>query len=112
MISKATSHWIQQRLTAALLIPLTFWLLVSVASLSNAHYTVVHNWLSTPRTTLLLALFLLVAGHHAYLGLRVVVEDYLAESRHHLVIQALRIFLLLIITLSIGSLLVISQGGG
>ena len=72
----ATGHWKVQRLTAVLLIPLTLWLLFSVAKLSSASYPVVQAWITPPLTAIFLTLFVMIAGHHAFLGLQVILEDY------------------------------------
>ena len=71
-----TSHWWAQRVSALALIPLSLWFAVSVLQLVHADYVVVINWLHAPWTAVLLSLFLFTVFYHAYLGLQVVVEDY------------------------------------
>lgn len=71
-----TSHWWAQRVSAVALVPLTLWFAVSVLQLSRADYPAVIDWLHTPWVAVLLALFLLTVFYHAYLGLQVVLEDY------------------------------------
>ena len=69
-------HWWAQRVTAVALIPLSLWFAVSVLQLTQADYVVVVNWLHTPYVAVLLSLFLATVFYHAYLGVQVVVEDY------------------------------------
>ena len=71
-----TGHWWAQRVTALALIPLTLWLAGSVTGLVRADYVVVQVWMHTPYVAILLSLFLATLLYHAYLGVQVVVEDY------------------------------------
>lgn len=71
-----TGHWWAQRVTAVALIPLSLWFAVSVLQLTHADYVVTVNWLHTPYVAVLLSLFLATLFYHAYLGVQVVVEDY------------------------------------
>jgi succinate dehydrogenase / fumarate reductase membrane anchor subunit len=71
-----TAHWWAQRLTALALIPLSLWFVVSVAHLIYADYSVAIDWLHTPWVAVLLTLMLAALFYHAYLGVQVVVEDY------------------------------------
>ena len=74
-----TAHWWAQRLTALALIPLSLWFVVSATHLIYADYSVAIDWLHTPWVAVLLTLMLAALFYHAYLGVQVVVEDYV----HH-----------------------------
>lgn len=69
-------HWWMQRLTALALIPLGLWFAASVIGLLGADYLVALAWLGQPYNTVLMALLLVAAFHHSWLGVQVVVEDY------------------------------------
>ena len=71
-----TGHWWAQRVSAVALIPLSLWFVVSVLGLVRADYVVVVTWLHMPSTAVLLSLFLATVFYHAYLGVQVVMEDY------------------------------------
>lgn len=71
-----SAHWWGQRVSALALIPLSLWFAGSVLQLSHADYTGVIIWLHTPWVAVLLSLFLVTLLYHAYLGLQVVIEDY------------------------------------
>ncbi|HIP77779.1 MAG TPA: succinate dehydrogenase, hydrophobic membrane anchor protein [Kiloniellaceae bacterium] len=71
-----TGHWWSQRLSAIALIPLTLWFCASVVSLSGADYTAVAAWAGSPVVAGLLILLIAATFYHAYLGLQVVIEDY------------------------------------
>ncbi len=97
----AVKHWKSQRLSAVALIPLTLWLLFSVATLSSSEYEAVHHWLTQPMTTALLGLFVIIAGHHAFLGVQVILEDYVQNPLRRTATIAVRLGLLLTTVLSV-----------
>ncbi|MGH8362875.1 MAG: succinate dehydrogenase, hydrophobic membrane anchor protein [Gammaproteobacteria bacterium] len=73
---EGTGHWIMQRITAVALVPLSLWFVVSILMLMHADYVTVVNWMHAPWNAILLVLLVLTVYWHAYLGLQVVVEDY------------------------------------
>ena len=73
-------HWWVQRMTALALIPLCSWLAVSVALLAAQPYDLVRGWMLSPITTVLLLLTVFNLFYHAWLGMQVVVEDYIARK--------------------------------
>jgi len=70
-------HWIQQRVTAVALIPLSIWFIVSVIGLAGSHYEQFQAWLAVPGNTALILLLLFCTFHHAQLGVQTVIEDYI-----------------------------------
>ena len=74
----AAEHWWSQRLTAVALLPLGLWFAVSLATLPNFDYATVASWVQRPVTSILLILFVAAVGYHSFLGVQVVIEDYVA----------------------------------
>ncbi len=76
-----SGHWYSQRLTAVALVILGLWFVASLAMLGQgaSHSAVVH-WLGSPLPATLAVLLVLVAGYHAQLGMRVVLEDYVGDK--------------------------------
>lgn len=72
----AAEHWWVQRVTAVALVPLGLWFAISLAALPDFSYLTVVAWMQRPVTSVLLVLFVLSAGYHSYLGVQVVIEDY------------------------------------
>jgi succinate dehydrogenase / fumarate reductase membrane anchor subunit len=72
-------HWWLQRLTSVALVPLSIWLIVSLAVLPVRDYASVAQWLGHTFPALLMMLFVLTAAWHSQLGLRVIFEDYVHE---------------------------------
>jgi succinate dehydrogenase / fumarate reductase, membrane anchor subunit len=76
----ATLHWLMQRITALVLIPLSFTLLVFLDLCMNAPYQQTVAWLQSPFNRVCLGVWLLAVFYHAAIGLQVVIEDYIAEQ--------------------------------
>ncbi len=74
-------HFFWQRLTALLLIPLVIWFCFALASLPGADHATVVGWIRSPVNAPLLMLLIMVGVHHGEMGVRVVIEDYLAPGR-------------------------------
>ena len=71
-----SEHWWSQRLTAIALVPLGIWLALSLGALAPLSYETVVTWMRQPMTSILMLLSVSAALHHSYLGIQVVVEDY------------------------------------
>src|SRR5690606_5104952 len=80
-----TGHFISQRVTATFLVPLLVWFAVAAASLAGADYTTIVAWVSSPIVSVLLISLVGIACYHLYLGLQVIVEDYVASDLNKLV---------------------------
>lgn len=74
------SHWVVQRVTALAVAPLAIWLLLSLLSLPDAHYLTVTAWIAHSWNAVLLSLLVLLSSWHGWLGLQVVIEDYVESS--------------------------------
>ena len=71
-----SGHWWAQRLTAAALIFLGLWFLISVLLLQDLQFDVVSNWLGKPLNSILMILTFATLLYHSKLGVQVVIEDY------------------------------------
>lgn len=77
---KATQHWWMQRLTAILLLPLSYWILEFLRLSVNTNYFEIIEWLTLPLNKIALIAWFLIVCYHAAIGLQVVLEDYVS---HH-----------------------------
>lgn len=75
-----TTHWWLQRVTAAALIPLSYWLIRLVDLSATASYEQTQTWLAQPLNTACVLAFIVAVFYHAALGLRVVIEDYVGSE--------------------------------
>jgi succinate dehydrogenase / fumarate reductase membrane anchor subunit len=71
-----TDHWWAQRLSAVALTILGLWFVACLIGLPGLeHYRVV-EFVARPLNSVLLSLLCLAAAYHSYLGVQVVIEDY------------------------------------
>ena len=71
-----TDHWWSQRLTAAALVILGSWFLISLAGLDSYAFADVYAWAASPFNSVMLLLLVVTVSWHSALGLQVVIEDY------------------------------------
>ena len=110
--SDGVKHWWMQRLTAIALIPLTFWVVFSVASHVGNDYATVAAWFAQPFTTTMLVLFVFTAFLHASQGLTVIIEDYMHhEGYKFTALIGMKLVLVLLGTSSVLSILRVAFTG-
>ena len=73
-------HWLAQRVTAVALAPLSVWFVWHATWLFSTDYASAQAFLAAPLNAMLMAIFAVTLLHHSYLGLQVVVEDYVANE--------------------------------
>lgn len=78
-IRSGLKHWLEARLTSIALIPLGLWFIIAAVGLVGAPYDEVRAWLATPFNTTMMLLTVIVTFWHTYLGVQVIIEDYV----HH-----------------------------
>ena len=71
------NHWILQKVSALILIPLGIWFLFMLKDFLYYDFTNKILWFKSFTNSLLLSIFLLVSIFHLRLGLTVVIEDYI-----------------------------------
>jgi succinate dehydrogenase / fumarate reductase membrane anchor subunit len=72
----AAEHWWIQRLTAVALVPLGLWFAIELLLLPDVSYAAALAWVHRPYSSVMLILFVLAVAYHSYLGVQVVIEDY------------------------------------
>ncbi|MDC1054225.1 succinate dehydrogenase, hydrophobic membrane anchor protein, partial [Alphaproteobacteria bacterium] len=73
------SKWIMQRLTAVILIPLTFWFVYQCVLLSNYEYDQIQAFFFSKINALLFFILIMAMLYHAKLGNETIVEDYVTS---------------------------------
>ena len=71
-----TSHWWGQRVSGVALAVLGLWFAWAVATMSGFSYAESVAFISQPVNALLLLLLSVAMAYHSYLGVQVVIEDY------------------------------------
>ena len=69
-------HWWAQRVTAIALVPLSIWFVFAVLGLLGADHADYSAWIGQFGNALLMIVTVLVLFYHAWLGMQVVIEDY------------------------------------
>ncbi|HIO45089.1 MAG TPA: succinate dehydrogenase, hydrophobic membrane anchor protein [Methylococcales bacterium] len=75
------NQWLLQRLSAVLLVPLVIWLGVFFHYGLTASYQEFREWLLGPLSLACFFIFLGVVASHSYLGLKVIIEDYMTDQQ-------------------------------
>lgn len=94
---EGVQHWWLQRLSALPLIPLGFWFVISMIGLArNSQPYQIRDWVAHPLHAWPLLFFLLLGFYHGYLGIKVIIEDYVHNKAVKLLAM---LFTMLIATL-------------
>ncbi len=75
-VKAGTRHFVAQRVTAILLVFLGLWLAGSIIGLDVPVHGVVVAFVADPLNVFLLTLLTVTLAYHSYLGVQVVIEDY------------------------------------
>jgi succinate dehydrogenase / fumarate reductase membrane anchor subunit len=75
-----TRHFWQERLTAVAGIPLTIAFFAIVASVLGSNHAAVVQILGSPLVAILLLLFIFNSVYHMWLGMQVIIEDYVHDD--------------------------------
>jgi len=70
------SHWWVQRVTAVALIPLTAWFAIALLGKSLHSWEAMRGWLGQPWVAVFTILLGVTLAWHSWLGVQVVIEDY------------------------------------
>ncbi len=71
-----TSHWWGQRVSGAALVVLGLWFAVAIAVMPGRAHAEAASFIGEPLHAVLLMLLTVTMAYHSYLGVQVVIEDY------------------------------------
>ena len=80
-LSSATGHFIAQRVSAVLLAVLGLWFACALSGLNGFEHALVRAFIAQPVNCGLLALLSITMAYHSYLGVQVVIDDYVHSPR-------------------------------
>lgn len=72
-----SGEWKAERATSLILIPLALWGFWSAWTVSGSGYAGAAEWFRSPVNAVVLAITLLISLWHMWMGLKVVVDDYI-----------------------------------
>ncbi|MDI7775903.1 succinate dehydrogenase, hydrophobic membrane anchor protein [Asticcacaulis sp. EMRT-3] len=91
--------WLAERFSSIVLLPLTLWAAWAALQISGGGLEAALHFVRAPLNAGLIALTVLFSVWHMYMGLRVVVEDYISKE------EGLGVYLFLIFLFSLALLL-------
>ncbi len=100
-----TSKWVMQRLTAVILIPLTFWFVYKCVLLSSYEYDQIRAFFFSKINTSLFFILIMSMLYHAKLGNDTIVDDYVTSNNlkkiTKLIISSLTYISMMLTTISL-----------
>ena len=107
----ALNHWILQKISALVLIPLVCWFLFTFKDFLYKDYSSKIIWFKNYTNSFLFSMFLLTAIFHLRLGLTVVIEDYIHNLKtKKLLLSFIEILCLFLAVLIVVVVLILSLG--
>ena len=83
------SKWIMQRLTAVILIPLTFWFVYQCVILSSYEYDQIRTFFFSKINASLFFILIMSMLYHAKLGNDTIVEDYVTSHNLKIITKSI-----------------------
>lgn len=77
--SKGLNHWKAQRLTGLFLVPLSLWFMMSLSRWQSQDWAAVLKQVASPFMVGAFLLLTTLGFYHAYLGMKVIIEDYVVH---------------------------------
>ncbi len=109
---EGVGHWWSQRVTAIALVPLCIWFVFSAIALMGADLATFQDWLRPFGNALLMVLLVIVLFYHAYLGMQVVIEDYVSgEAAKVTVLLIVKFALFVLATSCVMAVILVAIGG-
>jgi succinate dehydrogenase / fumarate reductase membrane anchor subunit len=84
-----TGHFWHERVTAVALIPLSLWFLYAMLGLAGTSEVAALQFLAHPVNALMMGAFVVFSLYHAYLGLQVVIDDYIHTAGSKIILMLL-----------------------
>lgn len=101
-MSTATGHFIAQRVSAIVMVFVGVWFAVALLCLNSFEYGIVHAFVAQPLNGGLLVLLATTMAYHSYLGVEVVIDDYVhAQGLHAAAMLASRVAHILLTLVSL-----------
>ena len=97
--------WLTQRITATVLIPLTFWFIYSAISLSKMTYLEIENFFESYFNAFLFFVMMQSMLLHSKLGIQTIIEDYVTSKKTakfiKIIVNYLVYFIMILITVNL-----------
>jgi succinate dehydrogenase / fumarate reductase membrane anchor subunit len=106
-------HWLSERITSILLVPLSVWAVFAGFRLAAVDYATAVEWLQKPFNAAMLVLLVVISFLHMHAGMRVIVEDYIHKTLNKSALLVANLVVCLLFgALAVLSILKVALGGG
>jgi succinate dehydrogenase / fumarate reductase membrane anchor subunit len=95
-----TEHFWRQRLTAVANVPLTIGFVVIVVGLLGRNHAAVVQILGSPLVAIVMLLFIISVTTHMRIGMQVIIEDYVHDDVHKLILLMANTFFTVAVALA------------
>ena len=95
-----TEHFWRQRLTAVANVPLTVAFVVIVVGLLGRNHAAVVQILGSPLVAIIMLLFIISVTTHMRIGMQVIIEDYVHDDVHKLILLMANTFFTVAVALA------------
>lgn len=95
-----TEHFWRQRLTSVALVPLTIGALMVVFSLLGRNHAAAVQILGSSIVAVTVMLFIVTSAYHAWLGMQVIIEDYIHHELCKIALLMANIFFCIVVAAS------------
>ena len=95
-----TSHFWRQRVTAVANVPLVIAFVVILVSLIGRNHAAVVQIIGSPPVAIIMLLFIMSITYHMWLGMQVIIEDYVHHEGHRIALLIGNTFFAIAVALS------------
>jgi len=103
-------EWLAERFTSLALIPLTLWAAWAAYSIAGGGFEAAWNFVKQPFNIAVIAVTVLIAAWHMYMGVKVIIDDYLAGPMRGFLVFFTALLSAAVLVASLGALYFVYRG--
>lgn len=92
-------HWLKERILAVFMVPLTGWFICFILRSLPEHPEQTLTTFKNPFHVTLMLMFIGVVFTHAYMGIQVVIDDYVPRDGHRLMLTVFNRFVMFFLSI-------------
>lgn len=103
-------EWLAERFTSLALIPLTLWAAWAAYSIAGGGFEAAWAFVKQPFNMAVIAVTVLIAAWHMYMGVKVIIDDYLAGPMRGFLVFFTALLSAAVLVASLGALYFVYRG--